>query len=102
MDYQVILAPEALSDLENIVFHIARHDADAARRLGNQLLDVAEALTRFPKRGRVVPEFARPDWREVIFRSFRVIYRVNESKRQIQVSRIWHASRGFPVVPVAD
>ena len=78
---------------------IARHDNDAARRLGDQLLDLAEALMRFPNHGRVVPELGRRDWREVIYRSFRVIYRVNEAKRLIQVSRFWHASRGFPVIP---
>jgi plasmid stabilization system protein ParE len=99
MDYQVILATEALGDLEDIVCHIARHDNDAARRLGDQLLDLAEALTTFPNRGRIVPELGRRDWREVIYRSFRIIYRVNEAKRQIQVSRFWHASRGFPVIP---
>lgn len=102
MDYQVILAPSARQDLTDITSYIAQHDPAAALRLGDQLLDVAETLARFPDRGRTVPEFHRPNWREVIFRSFRIIYRVNRAKRQIQVSRFWHAARGFPRISPVD
>ena len=43
MDYQVILAPDALQDLTDIAGYIAQHDPAAALRLGDELLDVAEA-----------------------------------------------------------
>jgi len=101
MDYQVILAPDALQDLTDIAGYIAQHDPAAALRLGDELLDVAEALGRFPLRGRVVPEFDRPDWREVIHRSFRIIDRVNLTEQRIEVARFWHAARGFPHLPRA-
>jgi toxin ParE1/3/4 len=99
MDYQVILAPDALQDLTDIAGHIAQHDVAAALRLGDELLDVAEALSQFPNRGRTVPEFKRPDWREIIYRSYRIIYRVHRAKRRVEVSRFWHAARGFPHLP---
>lgn len=99
MDYQVILAPSARQDLTDITSHIAQHDPVAALRLGDQLLDVAETLAGFPNRGRMVPEFGRPNWREIIFRSFRIIYRVNSATHQVEVSRFWHAARGFPRIP---
>ncbi|HUJ10881.1 MAG TPA: type II toxin-antitoxin system RelE/ParE family toxin [Verrucomicrobiae bacterium] len=102
MDYQIILAPDALQDLIDIVSHIAQHNAQAALRLGDELFDVAESLARFPRRGRMVPEFRRPEWREVIYRSYRIIYRVNQAKRRIEVSRFWHSVRGFPTIPFAS
>ena len=101
MDFKVLLSPEALSDLESIVAYIAPHDAGAAERLGNHLLDTALSLKTFPERGRRVPEFQQAGLREVIFRSYRIIYRVNTGSGSVEVVRFWHAARGFPQIPRA-
>jgi toxin ParE1/3/4 len=97
--FQVFLSDEALSDLERIVAYIAPHNAVAAERIGNQLLDTALSLRRFPERGRVVPEFRRTELREIIFRSYRIIYRCKEAEGTVEVLRFWHAARGFPHIP---
>jgi len=73
MDVKVFLSSDALNDLERIVAYIALDNVTAAERTGNQLLDVALSLATFPERGRVVPEFLRPDLREIVFRSYRII-----------------------------
>jgi toxin ParE1/3/4 len=96
MDFKVFLSDDALSDLERIVAYIAPHNPIAAARLGNQLLDVALSLCRFPERGRVVPEFRRPELREIIFRSYRIIYRMNNTDQSLEIVRFWHGARGFP------
>jgi toxin ParE1/3/4 len=51
MDYQVILSPLALDDLEQIVTYVAQDDPAAAEVLGHRLLDHAETLRRLPHRG---------------------------------------------------
>ena len=99
MDFKVLLSAEALSDLERIVAYIAPHDAAAAERMGNHLLDAALSLNTLPERGRVVPEFHQTDLREVIFRSYRIIYRVKAGSRSVEIVRFWHAARGFPQIP---
>jgi plasmid stabilization system protein ParE len=66
MDFQVILMPMALKDLEEITRHIAKDDAGVAERFGNKLIDRTLSLATFPKRGRVVPEFDDPTLREII------------------------------------
>ncbi|MGA2854225.1 MAG: type II toxin-antitoxin system RelE/ParE family toxin [Verrucomicrobiota bacterium] len=99
MDFKVFLSDEALSDLERLVAYIAPHNPAAAGRLGNQLLDTAFSLHTFPDRGRAVPEFRRPELREIVFRSYRIIYRVNNSDRSVEIVRFWHAARGFPRIP---
>lgn len=99
MDFKVLLSEEALIDLERIVAYIGPHNPDAAERVGNRLLDAAMSLNTFPERGRVVPEFQRPELREIIFRSFRVIYRVNRADHVVEVVRFWHGARGFPHIP---
>lgn len=99
MDFKVSVSPETLSDLERIVAYIAPHDPGAAERLGNHLLDAALSLSTLPERGRVVPEFHQAELREVIFRSYRIIYRVNMAGGRVEIVRFWHAARGFPQIP---
>jgi plasmid stabilization system protein ParE len=99
MGWQVIIAPSAQSDLGDIVRYIAHHNPDAAARLGFELITRAESVASFPEIGRVVPEFRRPNLREIICRSYRIIYRMQREDQRIQIVRFWHGARGFPRIP---
>ena len=101
MDFKVFLSGDALSDVERIVAYIAPHNPAAAARMGDQLLDAALSLGTFPERGRVVPEFRRTELREIIFRSYRIIYQVNHNDQSLEIVRFWHGARGFPHIPSA-
>ena len=59
-------------------------------------------LATFPELGREVPEFGRPDLRELICRSYRIIYRLRPAKERIEIVRFWHGARGFPRIPRGD
>lgn len=48
--------------------------------------------------GKVVPEFGDATIRELVVRSYRVIYRVNHADRRVDILRFWHAARGEPDV----
>jgi len=99
MGWQVIIAPSAQSDLADIVRYIAQHNSDAAMRLGFELITRAESIADFPEMGRVVPEFRRANLREVISRSYRIIYRLQPERQRIEIVRFWHGARGFPHIP---
>ena len=99
MGWQVIIAPSARADLAEIVRFVARHDSESAARLGYELITGAEKLAAFPEIGRVVPEFQRPELREVICRSYRIIYRITHANQSLEVVRFWHGARGFPHIP---
>jgi toxin ParE1/3/4 len=60
------------------------------------LLDVALSLGKFSERGRVAPEFRQTELREIVFRSYRVIYRLRPADQSLEIIRFWHAARGFP------
>ena len=96
MDCKVIISPRALRDLEEIVRYIATDNPSAARKFGSRLIEEAEAIGAMPQAGRVVPEFKVPNIRERIFRSFRIVYRVDEDQRRVVISRFWHGARGTP------
>ena len=96
MGWKIIIAPSAQADLEDIVRYVALHDSNAAARLGYELITRAEEVIPFPEMGRIVPEFRRPDLREVVCRSYRIIYRLRRNEEIIEIVRFWHGARGFP------
>jgi toxin ParE1/3/4 len=96
MDCKVILAPRAIQDVQEIVRYISIDDPKAAERFGYSLIDAALSLATFPERGRFVPEFDDGRTREIIFTPYRIVYRIDEQKKVVFVSRFWHAARGTP------
>lgn len=98
MDFKIVWSPTARLDLRDIVSFIAEDDPGIAERFGQKIIDYAERASRFPKAGRTVPEFRDDKLREFIFHSYRVIYRVNEENKIIEIARVWHAARGIPKI----
>jgi toxin ParE1/3/4 len=98
MDFKVILTPTAQEDLREIAEFIARDHPEAAERFGLLLIDKALSLAKFPERGQSVPEFCDEQVREIILRSYRIIYYVDKVQREVYVIRFWHAARGEPSV----
>ena len=101
MDFKVIISQPAIEDLRNIVSYIAQHNRDAALRLGKELINRTRILGRFPELGRRAPELNSPDVREIIYRSYRIFYRVKSELHLVEVIRFWHGARGFPIIPPA-
>ncbi|MBD2491081.1 type II toxin-antitoxin system RelE/ParE family toxin [Aulosira sp. FACHB-615] len=93
MDYQVVLSPKAIGDLEAIVRYIALSNPEAARKLGQQLLEKTKELSQFPLRGQKVPEFNDSHIRQLILKPYRIIYRVEEDKQRISIARFWHSAQ---------
>ena len=98
MAYQVILAPRAIRDLEEIVRYISLDSPANAERFGRRLFEQARSIAAFPKIGRMVPELGEPLIREIIFKAYRIVYRVREDKQVVEISRFWHAARGTPTI----
>ena len=95
--FKVIFAPQAERDLKSIAFRIARYSsAEIAQDFGNRLIDRALTLATLPERGRVVPELGEPDLREIIFKSYRIVYRLRAGC--VEVIRFWHTARGTPEI----
>ncbi len=94
MDYSIDWAESALEDLKDLVCYIAADNPVAAERFGKAIIKRVEALSSFPRTGRVVPEFCDDLLREVIWAPYRIVYEVDDSLRCISVVRIWHGARG--------
>jgi toxin ParE1/3/4 len=91
MDYRVIVSRPALRDLGEIARYIAQDRPQAALRVGEQLLALAESLAVRPGRGGLF--HARPGVRRLISPPYLVTYRIDETQRVVYVLRFWHAKR---------
>ena len=98
MAYRLIWSPTARDDLHDIVIFIARNNPEHAMSFGYELISMTDQLQSFPARGRIVPEYRNPDLREIIFRRYRVVYRVNHERKLCEIARVWHSERGIPIL----
>jgi len=73
-------SPLAVDRLENIFEYISKEENDAAYKLVSKILKKVETLSKFPERGRKVPEANREEIREVFESEYRIIYRVEAKK----------------------
>lgn len=98
MAYQVGLSPSARADLRAVVRNIALDDPTRAATFARLLFSSTKRLADFPEMGRIIPEFGDRSLREIVVRSYRVMYRVNHDRRLVEVIRFWHGARGTPEV----
>jgi plasmid stabilization system protein ParE len=94
VDYRLFYTEKALSDLAEIIAHLAEDDAETASRFGVGLLDHVELLARFPRLGALVQQ--RPNVRKLAHSPMVVYYQVHEKKRVIEVLHIRHGARQAP------
>ena len=77
--FRVEWAPPARADVEAIIDYIVQDRPASAASILDRILRAAASLRTMPLRGRTVPELAEVgvcDYRELILRPWRVVYRV--------------------------
>ena len=58
----------------------------------NEIINKTEYLLMFPYMGRKIPEFDNTNFRELIYKSYRILYKVNSN---IYILNVFHHSRDF-------
>ncbi len=81
--YPIRWTEKARQDLFDIGDYIARDNPAAASRFTRALMDRCAVLAENPRIGRVVPEVAREDIRELIHGNYRIVYRLLEGEVHI-------------------
>jgi toxin ParE1/3/4 len=74
---------EALEQLTAIEDYISKDSPERTARFVDQLIEHAESLSDKPRLGRTVPEIANPVIRELLFKKYRIVYRLNENYIEI-------------------
>ena len=97
MPHEVVLTADAESDIEDIVSYIAQFDSvESAEHVLDRLLRAADNLAVSPERGsppKELRDVGDQQYRQVIFKPYRLIYRVTD--RQVIVYVISDGHRDF-------
>jgi len=75
---KIIWTKEALKRLIEIEDYISKDSPERAAMFVDNIVDHAELLSNNPQLGRVVPETANPIIRELIFKKYRIVYRLKK------------------------
>lgn len=93
----VIFTEQFLDRVDECTDYIARDHVPTAIKWARGVFDECEKLRNQPQMGRVVPEFSRPEIREIIHGAYRLVYEVKSS--QIDILTIWYTRQMLPNDP---
>jgi toxin ParE1/3/4 len=81
----------ARADLGAIVAYVSHDSPTYAAALAERIGVAVERLRRYPRLGRIVPEYDDEAIRELIVGNYRVVYRVQQQK--VGIVAVVHGSR---------
>jgi len=93
----VIWSPQALQELRSILEYVRQDSPQAADRVGREIRNGTQRLARFPLSGRLLPEFTESGVREILVRSYRIIY--DPTADRVEILTVVHGSRDLPSLP---
>lgn len=85
---------DANDNLIQIYNYIYKNSIYYSMKTINDIVDLVYYLEVSPYMGRKVPEYDIYNIRELIYKSYRIIYEVQLNK--IIIHRIWHSARKLP------
>ena len=83
-------SPQAIRDVESIWSFIAQDSPHYGNLIAQRLVAAVDRLETFPTSGRVVPEFGDEAIREVLWRNYRVVYRI--AGDVVDIATVFHGS----------
>jgi len=91
---KIIWSPLAVERMTEITDYISRDNPMIAQKWAKAVFDKIENIQEFPLMGRVVPEANRKEIRELLFKNYRIIYRVGTD--HISILTIRHGKQLLP------
>ena len=88
---KVRFTPTARKQFLDAITYIRRDKPVAAQIFREKAEDRLRRLQRFPDSGRHIPEFPDLPFREVIVRSFRFFYRIDDG--EVWIVAVWHSAQ---------
>lgn len=87
--------PQALKDLQAIEAYYENIAPEYARLFVANVFEKVQMLERLPHMGRMVPEIGDAAIRELLYRSYRIMYVVDSEEEEVEILTVMHSSRQF-------
>ena len=86
------LRQDAKNDLKQIYEYISRDSVYYANKTIKEIIEKTKYLSMFQYMGRKIPEYNNINFRELIYKSYRILYKVNSN---IYILNIFQHSRNI-------
>ena len=90
---KVIWSPTALNDVDSIAEFIARDSVHRAALFAMHLIEAVDHLADFPLSGHIIPEINEPSSREIIYSTYRIMYKIEYD--EIWITGVIHGYRNW-------
>ncbi len=91
---KVIWSPTAYKDIDLVAEYIAKDSLDRASQFVSKLVKQTDQLKSFSKAGRRIPEINENSKREIIYGSYRIMYRI-VTNGDVWITGIVHGSKDW-------
>lgn len=88
---RIVWLTKANNDLIDIYNYISKDSIYYAMKTVNEIINKVEILCIFPYSGRILNDIVNEEYRELIYKSYRIIYKIKIST--IYIHRVWHSAR---------
>ena len=92
---QVLMSNEAHEDIDSIYEYISRDSVKYANETSENIYSRIYELESSPYLGRYVPELSDKFLREIIYKSYRIVYDVSEVSSTVYIHFVVHGKRNF-------
>ena len=92
---QVLMSNEAYQDIDSIFEYISHDSIKYANETLENIYYRIYELKNAPYLGRYVPEFSDKHFREIIYKSYRIVYDVSKDSNTVYIHFVIHAKRNF-------
>ena len=92
---QVLMSNEAHQDIDSIFEYISRDSIKYANETLENIYSRIYELESAPYLGRFVPKLSDKHFRELIYKSYRIVYAVSEDLNTIYIHFVIHGKRNF-------
>ncbi len=89
---------EALERLIEIDDFISTDSPDRARHFVDLLIERGDSLAENPEMGRIVPEISNPTIREILYKGYRIVYRLRNDN--VEILTVFEGHRLFQIEDV--
>lgn len=88
---RIVWLTKANNDLIDIYNYISKDSIYYAMKTVNEIINKVEILHIFPYSGRILNDIVNEEYRELIYKSYRIIYKIKIST--IYIHRVLHSAR---------
>lgn len=88
---QIIWSQRSIKDLDSIGEYIASDSEYAAEKFVQEILKKANSLLTYPERGRPIPENIAGNYRQILHKSYRIIYKLE--KKTVIIYSVYHQKK---------